>query len=329
MDYNKLIARYHQFGGLRIVWQYTKLGLLPVVVKGIVRCVVKRQSFKYIYPDVLRTVEPVLVERFQVSRYRIQANELPHDHPKVIWWCWLQGIEAAPPIVRACYNSLVQGEWFKVNGYKINVIDAENWKDYVELADYIVKKWEKKQIPPAMFTDLLRLQLLIRYGGTWIDSTVLCTGNGNDNHNDNFLNSDLFLFQYTPEGTARDISISNWFISAHSNNEVLMTLRNMLFAYWKDYNCTLDYYIFHLFFAMVAQEYPEEIAAMPYGYSMNSLVLLHHWDEKFDQKKWDKLISRVSFHKLAFRIDQKTKENKNNFYNHIINTNKEIENGRI
>ena len=127
----------------------------------------------------------------------------------------------------------------------------------------------------------------------------------------------------------KDISISNWFISAHSNNEVLMTLRDMLFAYWKDYNCTLDYYMFHLFFQMVAKEYPKEIAAMPYGYSMNSLVLLHHWDETFDQKKWDKLISRVSFHKLAFRVGMKTKVNKNNFYNYIVNTNKEIENGRI
>ncbi|UKK56829.1 capsular polysaccharide synthesis protein [Prevotella communis] len=329
MDFNKLTTRFRQFGGMRLVLQYAKLGVLPAVVRGFVRCVVKRQSFKAIYPEVLKRVEPFLAERFHVSRFKIQTNELPHKHPKVIWWCWLQGIENAPDIVLACYNSLVHGEWFKINGYKVNVIDAENWKDYVELPEYIVNKWEKKQIPPALFTDLLRLQLLIKYGGTWIDSTVLCTGNVNENHNDNFLNADLFLFQYTPKGTTKDISISNWFISAHSNNEVLMTLRDVLFAYWKEYNCTLDYYIFHLFFAMVAQECQEEIAAMPYGYSMNSLVLLHHWYGTFDQKKWDKLTKKVCFHKLAFRVDQKTKENENNFYNYILNTNKEIENGRI
>lgn len=43
------------------------------------------------------------------------------------------------------------------DGYEIKVIDAENWKEYVELPDYIEKKWEKKQIPPALFSDLLRL----------------------------------------------------------------------------------------------------------------------------------------------------------------------------
>ena len=135
----------------------------------------------------------------------------------------------------------------------------------------------------------------------------------------NYLDADLFLFQYTPEGKTKDISISNWFISAHSNNEVLMTLRNMLFAYWKDYNCTLDYYIFHLFFALVANEYPEEIAAMPYGYSMKSLTLLHHWSEPFEQRRWKKLTEKVYFHKLACRVSVKAKNNKTSYYNWILN----------
>lgn len=325
MDFQKLTTQYHQFGGFHLVWQYAKKGVLLVVVNGFVRCVVKRQSFKAIYPDVLCKIEPYLVKRYGplVQEFKSsRSSSLSHEHPKVIWWCWLQGIENAPSIVRACYNSLVQGEWFKDNGYKVNIIDTENWKEYIELPGYIVKKWEKKQIPPALFSDLLRLELLIKYGGTWIDSTVLCTLDSRfkfqDSSAQKYLDADLFLFQYTPKGTTEGISISNWFISAHSNNEVLMTLRDMLFAYWKDYNCTLDYYIFHLFFAMVAKEYPEQIAAMPYGQSQNSLVLLHHWGEKFDQKKWDKLANKVCFHKLAFRTKNEIKNNKHNYYNWIL-----------
>ena len=97
-----------------------------------------------------------------------------------------------------------------------------------------------------------------------------------------------------------------------------MVLKDMLYAYWKDYNCTLDYYIFHLFFKMVAEEYPEQIAAMPYGQSQNSLVLLHHWGEKFKQKKWDKLTSQVYFHKLAFRVGENVTKDKENYYNYIL-----------
>lgn len=99
-----------------------------------------------------------------------------------------------------------------------------------------------------------------------------------------------------------------------------MVLRDILYAYWKDYDCTLDYYIFHLFFALISKEYPEQIAAMPYGLSQNSLVLLHHWGEKFEQKKWDKLTSQVCFHKLAFRIGDEVKKNKDNYYNRILET---------
>ncbi len=318
MDYRSLTTRFCQFGGTRLIWQYAKLGVLPIVVKGFIRCLVKRKSFKGIYPEVLRKIEPILVKRYApVLRSRIsevRGKTLGHEHPKVIWWCWLQGINNAPAIIQACFNSLLRN----LPEYEIKVIDAENWKEYVELPEYIVKKWKEKQIPHALFSDLLRLQLLIKYGGTWIDSTVLCTGNVNENHNDNFLEADLFLFQYTPEGSTEGISISNWFISACSNNEVLMTVRNMLFAYWKEYNCTLDYYMFHLFFSMVAKEYPEQIVAMPHGLSQNSLVLLHHWGETFDQKKWDELTSKVCFHKLAFRLDKAITQNPENYYSKII-----------
>jgi len=325
MDFQKFITRFRQFGGMRLVWQYAKLGALWPAVKAGVRCLVKGQSFKGIYPVVLKRVEPFLMEKYgtqipQIAQ-RIKAitdNTNRTDRP--IWWCWLQGIENAPSIVRACYNSLVQGEWFKIHGYEVKVIDAENWREYVELPDYIVKKWEKGRIPAAMFSDLLRVELLIEYGGTWIDSTVLCTGYGTQipQITQKYLEADLFVFQYTKQGSV-PVSISNWFISACSNNEVLMVLREMLYAYWKDYDCVLDYYIFHLFFAMISKEFPEQMAAMPYAQSQNSLVLLHHWSEKFDQRKWDRLTNEVCFHKLAFRVSDSVKDDKENYYNYILN----------
>lgn len=331
MDFKKLIFRYNQFGGSKLVWQYAKLGALWPAAKASVRCLVTRQSFKGIYPEVLRKIEPFLIQKYgsKVQEFKKfnSSRELKHEHPKVIWWCWLQGIENAPSIVKACFNSLKQ-----LTGYSLVIIDNSNWREYVELPGYIAKKWEKKQIPPALFSDLLRLELLIKYGGTWIDSTVLCTGfkefNGLSSSSGStnspsvqefkrYLDADLFLFQYTKQGSI-PVSISNWFISACSNNEVLMVLREMLYAYWKEYDCVLDYYIFHLFFAMISKEYPEQISAMPHGQSQNSLVLLHHWGEKFEQKKWDKLTSQVCFHKLAFRVNDRVKNNKENYFNYIL-----------
>lgn len=321
MDFNKLATRFKQFGGFRLVVEYAKLGVIGAVAKGFFRCLVKRQSFKQIYPEVLWRMEPFLIDKYApvVSSFKLQVSgDLEHKRSKLIWFCWLQGIDQAPEIVKACYNSLKR----HLTDREIKIIDIENWKDYVELPDYIEKKWERGRIPAALFSDLLRLELLIKYGGTWVDSTVLCTGVLSSKFQGSsvqeYLDADLFLFQYTKQGSI-PISISNWFITACSNNEVLMALREVLFAYWKDYDCTLDY-IFHLFVSMLSKEYPEEILAMPYGQSMNSLVLLHHWGEKFDKKKWDKLTSQVSFHKLAFRVKEDIKKDKENYYNHIQNT---------
>lgn len=349
MDFHKLISRYQQFGGTRLVIEYARLGALRPAIRAGIRCVVKKQSFKQIYPAVLKKVEPMLVEKYGAQIPQIAQRVSNNNHNdastssatvRPIWFCWLQGIENAPEIVHACYNSIKRN----IPDREINVIDSKNWSEYVEMPEYIIKKWEKGRIPAALFSDLLRLELLIKYGGTWIDSTVLCTGfkgskvdlsvePAHAQHTENkfssafaqsqpskfkeYLDAELFLFQYTKQGSI-PVSISNWFITACSNNEVLMVLRNMLYAYWKDYDCTLDYYIFHLFFSMISKEYPEEILSMPYGQSMNSLALLHHWGERFDQQKWDKLTSHVSFHKLAYRVSEETKKNKESYYYHIL-----------
>lgn len=64
MDFKKLITRFRQFGGMRLVCQYAQLGALWPAVKAGVRCLVKGQSFKGIYPEVLSKIEPYLVRRY-------------------------------------------------------------------------------------------------------------------------------------------------------------------------------------------------------------------------------------------------------------------------
>ena len=278
-------------------------------------CVLKRQSFKAIYPEILHKIEPFLEQRYvhlvHDTRLKVQGKTWEHRRSRILWFCWLQGMDNAPEIVKACYNS-----WKKhLPEREVKVVDNNNWNVFVELPEYIVQKWNNGRIPSANFSDLLRLELLIKYGGTWMDATVLCTGNVKVK---DYLDADLFLFQYTPKGTTEGISISNWFITSCTNNEVLMAVRDMLFEYWKEYDCVLDYYMFHLFFALVAREFPEDIATMPYGYSMSSLTLGNHWRETFDQEKWDNLVSRISFHKLSYRLSEKHKHNKSNYYHWIL-----------
>ena len=120
MDFKKLITRYKQFGGAKLVWQYAKLGAVPTVLKGLWRFTVKGSWFKVgvfqcskgLYGEVIRQVEPFLIQKYgsKVQEFKKfnSSRELKHEHPKVIWWCWLQGLDEAPQIVKACFNSIMR-----------------------------------------------------------------------------------------------------------------------------------------------------------------------------------------------------------------------------
>lgn len=320
MVLRQLISRYNQFGGLKVVRIYAKLGILRPMVKTIARNPFNRLSYKKAYSEAIAKIGPLLREQYTPVMYERQEHyaslELEHHRSKTLWFCWLQGLDRAPQIVKVCYESLRK----YLPDRETKVIDGNNWREYAELPDFILQRWENKQIPPALFSDLLRLQLLIKYGGTWIDSTVLCTGFEAPASRETlkFLDTDLFLFQYTRPGSSQWGGIGNWFITSCTNNEVLLVLRDMLYAYWKDYDCTLDYYIFHLFFSMLMDVYPEQISSMPYGYAVQNTILGYNRGARFDWTKWDRLVSNVSFHKLTYNVGKKVLKDKNNYYHHII-----------
>ena len=148
---------------------------------------------------------------------------------------------------------------------------------------------------------------------------MLCTGLSpqNEKQAKSFLDADLFLFQYAQPGSNQWGGTGNWFITACTNNKVLMVLRDMLLAYWKDFDCVVDYFLFHLFFSMLREVYPSEIAAMPYGYAGNSVGLGYHLGSKFNEDKWKRLKDNVAFHKLTYNVRRNVLKDKNNYYHYI------------
>lgn len=320
-NFSKVFSLLKKFGGIRLLFAYVKLGVFFLVSIETIKGIFKRQSIDKIY----YRYQPYIVKALRAKYYnlmleRLRENEKNHFENKksdVVWCCWLQGFNNAPPIVKACHYSLQK----HIKDKEIRIVDEANRSEYVQLPDYIEQKWKKGIIPPAMFADLIRLELLIKYGGSWIDATVLCTG---DDYPKDYLDASLFFFQYSKKDSNRFSGISNWFITSCSNHPILMTLRDMLYAYWKDFDCVLEYFIFHRFIEMIFRLRPDIVKGMPYGYSPDCHILVHHWTEQFDQQKWDKLNGKICFHKLAHQIDEHIYDDKNNYFNHILS--EELEN---
>ena len=312
---SRLYHRFLQFGALRLIWEYVKLGAFGEFLKQGFAVVRKKQTIPEAYSKIQAKVAPHIKKRYEslllklLEKYK-QSKQINEKSNKV-WFSWLQGMEVAPDIVKVCYASLQR----YIKDKEIVVITQENMGKYVTFPEHIQKKYEKGVIPMAHFSDLLRLELLTRYGGTWIDATVLCTGFDTLKTKDikKCLDADLFLFQYLKRGDEKFNGISSWFISASSNQKMLLILRDMLYQYWKDYDCVVAYFILHIFFTMMAEKMPEEVMKMPKKSNRYCFYLEHRLSDEYDDTWMDELTSRCCFHKLNVRLWKGAEGNPNSF----------------
>ena len=313
MDLDRLIVRFRQFGGWRLLRAYADMGVLWPGLKALLRCAVTHRSFKAVYPVITRRVDEILLEKYgAISGVSMCGEELETRGDSAtalsgrVWFCWLQGMTDAPPLVRACLES--QQRCFGKEA--VVVLDAENYTQWATMPDYVVEKYRKGIMPAAMFSDMLRLELLLRYGGTWIDSTVLVT------RKVRIPDCELMLYRYFRNNRVE--GISNWFIHATPANPLLADVQAMLLAYWKDYDCTVEYYMMHLFLSHAARRYPAMIAAMPKANTYNALILRDMLHKSFDAHRWQELTERVPIHKLNYRLADKAAHNTDSYYTHIV-----------
>lgn len=108
--------------------------------------------------------------------------------------------------------------------------------------------------------------------------------------------SELTVFRYFKRGTMAPVGLSTWFFAAVPNQIVISSVLDMLLAYWKDYNCLVDYYIIHLFLGLSLREFPMVEVRMPREDSYHSILLGDALGRTFHQEQWQDLIDHVSIH---------------------------------
>ena len=205
--------------------------------------------------------------------------------------------------------------------YEHRVLTLENYHKWVEVPEYIEKKFRKGRIPRALFTDLLRLAVLKKYGGVWLDASVLFTGFENEkllNRWHKIEQSELTIYRNFQRGRKEPVGLSNWFIAAQPNEFVISIVLDMLLAYWKDYNCTVDYYIMHLFISMALNAVPSIAENMPRENSYHSIMLGNVLAKDYNEDWWNDIKAHVFLHKLNYRKANEAAKNPHSFYNKIF-----------
>ena len=230
-----------------------------------------------------------------------------------VWVMWLQGIESAPDIVRKCIESQKRAMPDK----EFIIINEDNVYEYAELPEYIVEKRNKGIISNAQFSDLVRLSLLNKYGGYWIDATVFFTDNSIVSWVEK---TKLFMYSFYYFGFNPEImEYNSWFIYSTTNNNVLCLLQKMMHEYWKENNRLSNYYLWHIMESIANDYYKDEIAKMPILSQAQAHVLATYIYDDFDKDKYHFLKTTTGIHKLSIKFDTEKLMRKGTFYDVIFN----------
>ena len=211
----------------------------------------------------------------------------------IIWTCWLQGEEKAPLIVKRCLKSIKNNK----NDFPVIIITEENFKTYVNIPEFIVKKWKSGIISNTHFSDILRCALLIQNGGIWIDSTCYLS----DKIPDFVFENSFFCFKHKRR-LEDTIELGSWFMYSVNNNPLLKMTYELENEYWKKYNELDDYFLFHIFFRISSKYYSEIWDFVPNINDMTPHELNSNLNYTYNKEIYEYIIRSSFVHKLTYKF---------------------------
>ena len=232
-----------------------------------------------------------------------------------VWICWFQGIETAPEIVKKCVESIYR----YLPDKEIHLITSENIDQYIEFPPYILKKWKDGKITYAHISDILRTELLIRYGGMWLDATTYLTAPIPAY----VYRKPLFLLHTkVKEDTA--VVKNSWFIYAEKDNRTLKVVRDLLYEYWQQENYLSEYFLWHIFLKMAFEKYQEDLNEIDYVSEEMAHCLNYNLFKRYDPIYWEQITRWSTIHKLSYHIlytpdGKMPKDVSGTYYDYIVN----------
>lgn len=246
-------------------------------------------------------------KKYLVRKKYVYSKKI--DYKNKVWIFWYQGFEQAPELVKTTINEIKK----ILHDKEIIILTKENLSKYIELPKYINEKFEKNLIPIAHYSDLIRLELLTKYGGLWIDSTVLLTGRPF------FVDCDIPLFVFKDISLFRKqklpVVASNWLIYSNGKSNILFLTKELLFKYWEKNNYVSVYSIFHILFKLSTEIYRDEWEKVPSFSNIPPHILQFELLNKYDKNRFKQIMSMSDVHKLNHRIKS---DDLDTFYSRII-----------
>lgn len=258
-----------------------------------------------------------------LNRYVPEFRDIPEDkdcgRPEGgedrIFSIWLQGESDAPAIVKACWRSI------RANcSQELVILDAESIGDWIELPDHIMEKWRSGKMRHAHFADICRVELLYRYGGLWLDSTdFVCAELPQW-----ILDEDFFVYMGGDTLHGSYAFIQNCFIRGTRGNYLLKAWREAMFAYWREEDSAIDYFVHQMLFRKVvesnrkAAELFDKMPKVPQD-ATHWLWFYGNADRPFDRGKFEDIIRGAAFQKTEYKSSSAMSPRPGSFAEAVVN----------
>lgn len=161
---------------------------------------------------------------------------------KTIWMCWFQGEDdvSLPALNRECIR-----RWRSLNpDWQVNVLDYTTIADFVPEFHRIIDETPFSRGRLSLRSDLLRVLLLEKYGGVWVDSSVYPTSPLSDFYDKVVNHTGFFTYRFMPRATSKRETVS-WFLCARYKNHPLIKKWREEFVFRFTTRKNLAYYVFH------------------------------------------------------------------------------------
>lgn len=216
---------------------------------------------------------------------RAVENDLP------VFCYWNSGPDNAPEVARACMAQL------RALHPEAHMLDAASVRELIDIPDRIASVLETDR--PAHFADYVRVALLEKYGGIWVDATCWVPEP-----------LDLAVLPYLEAGVVyprwTSEQIGNWFIAAASGSLIITLQRLALEMWWRERSDLPDYFLYHRIFEALHALVPEFRGQWAEATTLSSaashllqLSMMQPWFPGFGE-----IIDRLSIvQKLSYKYD--------------------------
>lgn len=234
----------------KVVYNYKNFGF----VYGTLFLLTKTIFRKYEYITRKMAIKIMDKEFGDIFEEEKKNGTNKNSFEKNIFVFWGQGFDKLPEIPQKCIKKIEE----IYTDYKIYKITLENYTDYVTIEENLVKLFEEKKISIQTFSDILRYNLLYKYGGVWCDATLLFKEK--INFEEKIDKNDYYSLNVKCKekeilwGKVYPVTYVTFFFATKKESPILNAINKAYISYYKKHDFVIDYFL-NDYFLILAMKY--------------------------------------------------------------------------